>query len=135
MAKFITKKDLKGITFNQDIEWLLSEINQKGDINGRYFSAWWFDIRHSQEDTKAMSEIIYTLTINWMKEHHSLYNQGVNGSCRLREVAAYVGDKLNVWNGTVIAWYRSMYHMGYQNVIVDDHCGLDSLTVLNVNRK
>lgn len=42
--KAITKKDLKGIKFNDEINWLLEDINRKGDINGRYFSAWWFDM-------------------------------------------------------------------------------------------
>ena len=40
MKKAITKKDLKGLKFDDEISWLFDKINEKGNINGRYFSSW-----------------------------------------------------------------------------------------------
>lgn len=134
MAKFLTKKDLKGIKFTQDIEWLLDDINRKGEINGRYFSCWWFDHFYQGADRVAMNEIIYTLIANWIKANGSVFNCGADGACRLSQAAAYVADKLNVFESTIVKVLRTMYYCGYQNVIVEDHWGLDSLTVLNINR-
>lgn len=127
MAKYITKKELKGIKLTDEINWLLDDINAKGDINGRYFSAWWFDMAaiHSKETNAAMDEIIWGLILNYAKANAVWYNDGTEAQLDLREVSNYVGDKLNVWQGTIIRWLRGMR----PRLDVCDNFGLNALYI------
>ena len=127
MAKYITKKEIKGAEITIFVEWLLQDINAKGDINGRYFSSWWFDTAHSAEDTHAMNEIMWGLAVNYAKENGvAWFNNGTEVMMRLDEVAQYIAKKLNTWSGAVIRWMKGMkyYHYG---VDVCDNFGLNSL--------
>lgn len=125
--KLITKSDLKGITYTQDIEDLLWVINRKGNIDGWYFSSWWFDMRHSKETDAAMDAIIWQLLVNNVDSFGFRFNEGTEAQLDLREAATYIGDKLNrVWWGTIVKWLRSMYYSGY-GVEVNDRWGLNTV--------
>ena len=125
--KLITRSDLKGIRWTQDIEWLLEEINRKGDINGWSFSSWWFDIRHFKEDDMSMDAIIWQLLMNNVDRLGFTFNEGAEAQLRLREAATFIGDKLNgVWWETIVKWFRSMAYSGY-DITVNDRYGLDTL--------
>lgn len=129
MKKAITKKDLKGLKFNGEISWLFDMINKKGNINGRYFSSWWFDIYYrSKEETKAMNDIIWTLAVNYAKANGVWFNEGTECQLNLKEVCTYIGDKLNVWSGTIVKWCRGMKYSGYK-IDVCDNFGLNSLYI------
>ena len=125
--KLITRKDIQGIQYTPDIEWLLEDINRKGDIFGWYFSSWWFDIRHDRQTVEAMNAIIWQLLINNVERFGVRFNDGKEAQLRLNEAATYIGNKLNgVWSGIIIKWLRSMKYDGY-GIDVNDQCGLDAL--------
>lgn len=131
MKKAITKKDLKGLKFDGDITLsrLFDEINEKGDINGRYFSDWWFNMYyHSKAEIKAMNDIIWTLILNYAKATGIWFNEGTECELNLKEVCTYIGDKLNVWGGTIVKWCKGMKYSGY-NIDVCDNFGLNSLYI------
>ncbi len=125
--KLITREDIRGINYTDDIEFLLDDINRKGDISGWYFSSWWFDIRHSKETSAAMDAIIWQLLVNNADRFGIRFNDGSQAQLRLKETASFIGEKLNgVWSGIIIKWLRSMKYDGY-GIDVCDACGLDSL--------
>lgn len=126
MAKYITKKEIKGAEITIFVEWLLQDINAKGDINGRYFSTWWFDYTHSQEDVHAMNEIIYNLALNYAKANGVWFNNETEVMMRLDEVAGYVANKLNTWSGAVVKWMKGMKYSHYK-IDVCDNFGLNSI--------
>ena len=127
--KLITKADIKGITYTPEIEWILEEINRKGDIFGWHFSSWWFDIRHDKETASAMDAIIWQLLVNNVGSLGFTFNEGTEAQLRLKETATFIGNKLNgVWWETIVKWLRSMQYSGY-DVDVCDRCGLDSLYI------
>jgi hypothetical protein len=130
MKKAITKKDLKGLKFDDEITLsrLFDEINEKGDINGRYFSEWWFHMRHSKDETRAMNDIIWTLILNYAKATGIWFNEGTECELNLREVCTHIADKLNVWSGTIVRWCKGMRYSGY-NIDVCDNFGLNSLYI------
>lgn len=128
MAKYITKKDIKGAKITDAVNWLLMDINAKGDINGRYFSSWWFDYRHSEDDINAMNEIMWGLTLNYAKTNGCWFNNGTETELRLNEVAQYIADKLNTWTGAVISWLKGMKYNHY-GIDVCDNFGLNSIYV------
>lgn len=134
--KLITKAELKGIRWTHDIEWLLEEINRKGDISGYHFSSWWFDFRHSKEDNSAMDAIIWQLIVNNVEKFGFRFNDKTEAQLRLKETATFIGNKLNgVWWETIVKWLRSMSYDGY-GVTVNDQCGLDTLYIkLTKNKK
>ena len=125
--KLITKADIRGITMTQDIEWLLEEINRKGDIFGWHFSSWWFDIRHDKQTDSAMQAIIWQLIVNNVDRFGTCFNGGAEAQLRLKETATFIGDKLNgVWHKTIVKWLRGMKYDGY-DIDVNDRYGLDTL--------
>lgn len=128
MAKYITKKEIKGASIDEYVNWLLEDINAKGDINGRYFSSWWFDFRHSADDVKAMNEIIWGLTLNYAKANGVWFNSGTETELILSEVAQYIANKLNTWSGVIINWMNGMKYSHY-GIDVCDNFGLNSLYV------
>ena len=125
--KLITRADIRGIRYTTDIEWLLEEINRKGDIFGWHFSSWWFDIRHDKDTSSAMDAIIWRLLVNNVDRFGIRFNNGTEAQLRLRDAATFIGDKLNgVWWETIVRWIRSMAYNGYP-LDVCDRYGLDSL--------
>ena len=125
--KAITKKDIKGIKFNDEINWLLEDINRKGDINGRYFSAWWFDMyRPDKAECKAMGAIIWQLLVNNIDSLGVTFNDGTEAQLDLKKAAEFIGEKLNTWWGIIVKQFRSMYYDGYK-IDVCDSCGLNAL--------
>lgn len=132
--KLITKADIRGITMTQDIEWLLEEINRKGDIFGWHFSSWWFDIRHDKQTNSAMQAIIWQLIVNNIDRFGTCFNGGAEAQLRLKETATFIGDKLNgVWHKTIVKWLRGMKYDGY-DIDVNDRYGLDTLYI-KINQK
>lgn len=132
--KLITKADIRGITMTQDIEWLLEEINRKGDIFGWHFSSWWFDIRHDKQTDSAMQAIIWQLIVNNVDRFGTCFNGGAEAQLRLKETATFIGDKLNgVWHKTIVKWLRGMKYDGY-DIDVNDRYGLDTLFI-KINQK
>lgn len=132
--KLITKADIRGITMTQDIEWLLEEINRKGDIFGWHFSSWWFDIRHDKQTDSAMQAIIWQLIVNNVDRFGTCFNGGAEAQLRLKETATFIGDKLNgVWHKTIVKWLRGMKYDGY-DIDVNDRYGLDTLYI-KINQK
>ena len=128
MKKAITKQDVRGIEFDFDVEYLLGEINAKGDINGRNFGEWWFKYNRDAADARAMSKIVWQLTVNNIEKFGFRFNEGTEAQLNLEQVARFVGDKLNVWWETVVRWYRGMTYSGY-NIDVCDRWGLNELYV------
>lgn len=125
--KPITKKDLKGLKFDDEINWLLDDINRKGDINGRYFSAWWFDrYRPDKAENKAMAAIIWQLLVNNLDTFGFTFNEGAEAQLDLQQAAEFIGEKLNTWSGIIVKEFRSMAYLGY-GIDVCDACGLNSL--------
>ena len=128
MKKFVRKSDLKGVKMNSFVASLLDDINAKGDINGRYFSSWWFDLHHDADDVSAMYEILWGLVRNYAKMNGVWYNDGTETQLKLSDVAEYIADKLNTWSGYIICWLRGMQYARY-GVEVCDKCGLNTLYV------
>lgn len=128
MAKYITKKEIKGAKINDYVNDLLNDINAKGDINGRYFSSWWFDIHHNIENNNAMNEIIWGLVLNYAKTNASWFNNKTEAQLRLNEVTEYIANKLNTWSGIIIRWLKGMQYCKY-GVDVCDKCGLNTLFI------
>lgn len=126
--KAITKKDLKGLKFDDEVTRLFDEINEKGGIGGRYFSDWWFDMCHSKAERRAMSDIVWTLVLNYAKATGIWFNDGTECELNLKEVCTYIGNKLNIWSGTVVSWCKGMKYSGY-NIDVCDNFGLNSLYI------
>jgi hypothetical protein len=126
--KAITKKELKGLKFDDGVTRLFDEINKKGDINGRYFSDWWFDMCHSKAERKAMNDIVWTLALNYARVAGSWFNGGTECELDLREVCTYIGNKLNVWSGTIVSWCKGMKYSGYK-IDVCNNFGLNSLNI------
>ena len=129
MKKLITKKDVRGMEMTPDVLDLLADINRKGDIRGWYFSSWWFDIRHDGRTAAAMYAIIWQLLINNVDRFGFTFNDGAEAQLRLRDVASFIGDKLNdVWWETIVKCFRSMKYSGY-DIDVNDRYGLDTLYI------
>lgn len=125
--KAITKKELEGIDFNDDIDMLLNEINRKGDIGGRYFSTWWFDrYRPDKAENKAMAAIIWQLLVNNLDSFGFTFNEGTEAQLDLQQTAEFIGGKLNTWWGVIVKEFRSMEYLGY-GIDVCDACGLNAL--------
>lgn len=126
--KLITKKDLHGITWTDDIEDLLEDINRKGDINGWYFSSWWFDIRHHEDTNNAMDAIIWQLLVNNIERFGFRFNDGREAQLDLHAAATFIGDTLNgVWWQTIVRWLRGMGLKKTYGVTVNDIYGLNTL--------
>lgn len=128
MKKYITKKEIKGAKINDYVSGLLDDINAPGDINGRYFSCWWFDWRHEKEYIDAMNEIIWGLSLNYAKANGVWFNNGTETELRLSELAEYIAEKLNVFSCTVICWLKGMKYAHY-GIDVCDACGLNSIYI------
>lgn len=125
--KAITRKELDGIEFNFDIIMLLNDINRKGDINGRYFSSWWFEIHWPDNNQyKAMAAIIWQLLINNVDSFGFTFNEGMEAQLDLKEAAEFIGEKLNTWWETIVKEFRSMEYLGY-GIDVCDTYGLNTL--------
>ena len=129
MKKVIKISDLKGLKITDDIRDLLEVINRKGDICGRYFSSWWFDMYyHPKGEVLAMDSIIFTLVTNYAKANGVWYNNNTECWLKVSEVAGFIAPILNVWSGTVIKWMRGMYYRGYK-LDINTACGLDSIHI------
>ena len=82
----------------------------------------------SKAETKAMNDIIWTLVLNYAKATGVWFNEGTECELNLKEVCTYIGDKLNVWSGTIVNWCKGMKYSGYK-IDVCDNFGLNSLYI------
>lgn len=128
MAKYITLQELKGIKIDTCVRVLLNDINAKGTIDGRYFSSWWFDYEHRQEEKRAMNDIMFGLALNFAKVHGTWFNNGAEAQVNLSEVASYIAKKLNTWSFEIVRWLKGMKYSGY-GIDVNDALGLDAMFI------
>ncbi len=131
-SKFITKAELKGYDFNN--VWnadLFDMVNQKDEngYNGRYFSAWYLDMRHEGESRKAITDMIWYLTLSYFKANYPGFKMGKMAQTNLSKAAGFIADKMNVWSGEIIRWMKGMEFGKEYDMDVCDHLGLDTITI------
>lgn len=130
MSKYITKADLKGYDFNEfEHAYLFDIVNRKdaNGYNGRYFSAWYTDGHLTKEESNAVADMIWALTLTFFRKQG--YEAGKMAQTKLNEVAEFIGEKMNIWSGEIIRWLKGMDFGNDYDLEVCDHWGLNTLTI------
>ena len=134
MSKFITKQEISGYDFNDfDHRYFFDILNEKDEngYNGRYVSSWYYNNagRFDTNERKAITDMIWYLTLNFFKGHAYNYEKGHMSQLRLSDVTEYVANKMNTWSGEIKCWLKGMELGNAYDLDVCDHWGLDTITI------
>lgn len=129
---YITKAELKGYDFdnvwNADLYDMVNRKDENG-YNGRYFSSWYLDMRHEGESRRAITDMIWFLTISYFKANYPGFKTGRMAQTNLSKVTGYIAEKMNVWGGEIIRWMKGMEFGKEYDMDVCDKWGLDTITI------